>query len=243
MAGIIYGPGQDWGKKSSIVLFGNRQYTLGETTKWTHLGWFAAGMPVWDRLKDAVTSAMGRTQSAYDSDESALTWPRMQEGLDQGYPYKEAVIVDGEEAGERVVGLLRERIWFQEEEEEGESFPVLDEFRKPCSPPPYGSQGFTTGETIASLSQNLTPDTEEETMAEDDVDMAEASRDTDAAGHEEEPNGNRQGPSGEDKGKGLNASQRAPNGEDGKGTAETTEGEKGGEGGKQKPKGRYKLID
>ena len=28
----------NWGKKKSIVLFGNRQYTLEETTKWTNLG-------------------------------------------------------------------------------------------------------------------------------------------------------------------------------------------------------------
>ena len=48
--------------------------------------------------------------------------------------------------------LLREGIWLQEEEEEEESFTVLDEFRRPCYPSPYGSQGFTTGETIASLS-------------------------------------------------------------------------------------------
>ena len=211
--------------------------------KWTNLGQFAAGMPEWDRFKNAVTLAMGRTQSAYDSDESAFTWPRTQEGLDQRYPDKEALVIDGEEAGERVMGLLREGIWLQEEEEEEESFPVLDEFGRPCSPSPYGSQGFTMGETIASLSQKLTPDTEEDTTAEDDIDMAEASRETDAEGNKEEPNRNRKGPSGEDKGKRLDASQHAPSGEGNKRVAGTAEGEKGGEGGKPKLKGRYKLID
>ena len=92
---------------------------------------------------------------------------------------------------------------------------MIDEFGRPCSPSPYGSQGFTTGETIASLSQMLTPDTEEDTMAEDDVDMAEPSGETDAEGNGEEPNGTRKGPNGEEKGKGLDASQHAPNGESG----------------------------
>ena len=55
------------------------------------------------------------------------------------------MIVDGEEAGEWVVGLLREGIWFPKEEEEGESFPVLDEFRKPCSPPPLRFAGIYDG--------------------------------------------------------------------------------------------------
>ena len=66
----------------------------------------------------AAKSVMDRTQSAYDSDESAFTWPRTQEGLDQGYPDMEALVIDGEEAGKRVMGLLREGIWLREEEEE-----------------------------------------------------------------------------------------------------------------------------
>ena len=163
-------------------------------------------------MKDALKSAMDRTQSAYDSDESAFTWLKMQEGLDQRYPDKEALIIDSEEAGDRVMGMLREGIWLQEEEEEEESFLVLDEFGRPCSPSPYGSQGFTMGEPIASLSQKLTPNMEEDTTAEEDVDMAEASRETDTEGNEEEPNGNRKGPSGQEKGKGLDASQHAPSG-------------------------------
>ena len=201
------------------------------------------GIPEWDKLRDAVTSAMDRTQSAYDSDESAFTWPRTQEGLDQGYPDKEDLIIDSEEAGERVIEMLRERIWLHEEEEEEESFPVIDKFGRPCSPSLYGTQGYTTGETIASLRQKLTPDTEEETTAEEDIDMAEASGETDGEGNEEEPNPNGKGPSAEEKGKGLDASQHAPNGERGEGVAGTTEGEKGGKGTKPKPKGRYKLID
>ena len=152
--------------------------------------------------------------------------------MDQGYPDKEALVVDSEEAVERVMGLLREGIWLQEEEEEEESFPVMDEFGRPCSPSPYGTQGFTTGETIASLSQKLTPDTEEDTTEEDDVDMAEASGETDAEGNEEEAKGNKKGPSGGEKGKGLDASQHAPNGENGERKTGTAEGEKGGEGGK-----------
>ena len=119
------------------------------------------------------------------------------------------------------------------------SFPVIDEFGRPCSPSPYGSQGFTIGETIASLSQKLTPDTEEDTTAEDDVHMAETSWETDAEGNEEETDGNKKGLCGEEKGKGLDASQYAPSGEDNTGAAGTVEWEKGGEGGKPKPKGRY----
>ena len=216
---------------------------MEETTNWTNLGRFAAGMVEADRLEEADKSAMDRTQSAYDLDESAFTWPRTQEGLDQRYPDKEALVIDGEEVEERVMGMLREGIWLQEGEEEKASFPVLDEFGRPCSPSPYGSQGFTTGETIASLSQKLTLDTEEETRAEDDVHMAEASGETNVEGNEEEPNGNGKGPSGEEKGKGLDASQHAPNVESSEGVAGTTEGEKGGEGGKPKPKGRSKVID
>ena len=141
------------------------------------------------------------------------------------------------------MGMLREGNWLQEEEEEEESFPVLDEFGRPCSPSPYVLQGFKKGETIASLSQKLIGDTEEDTTAEDDIDMAEAIRETDAEGHEEEANGNRKGPSGEHKVKGLDASQHTPNKEIDKGVAGTAEGEEGGEEGKSKPKGRYKLID
>ena len=103
-------------------------------------------------MNDAVKSAMERTQSAYDSHESAFTCPRMQQGLGQRYPDKGALVTDGE-AGEGVMGMLREGIWLQEEEEEEESFSVLDEFERPCSSSPEISQGFTTGQPIASLSQ------------------------------------------------------------------------------------------
>ena len=173
---------------------------------------FAAGMLGEEEMIKAAKSAFDRTQSTYDSDESAFTWPRTQERLDQKYPDKENLLIDGKEAGERIMGLLREGLWLEEEGEEEESFPVLDEFGRPCSPSPYGTQGFTTGETITSLSQKLTPETEEDMTEEDDIDMAEASVETDVEGHEEEFNGNRKGPSGEDKGKGLDASQHAPNG-------------------------------
>ena len=162
--------------------------------RWTNLGRFAAGMPELDRIKDVVKSAMDRTQLAYDSDKSAFTYPGTQEGLDQRYLEKEALIIDSEEVGERVRWMLREGSWLHEEEEEEERFPVLDKFGRPCSPSPYGSQGFTTGKTIASLSQKLTYDTNEDTTAEDNVNIAEASGETDAKGNEEEPNGNRKGP-------------------------------------------------
>ena len=76
MAGIKYRPCKNWGKKKSIVLFGNRQYALEETKKWTNLGRLAAGMPKWDRMKEVVKSAMERTQLAYGSDESAFAWTR-----------------------------------------------------------------------------------------------------------------------------------------------------------------------
>ena len=118
MTGIKYGPCKNWGKKKSVVLFGNRQYTLEETPKWTNLGRFADGMEVLQDLATAAKSAMERAQLAYESDESAFTWPRTQEGLVQGYPDKEALVVDSEEVGERVMGMLREGIWLQEEEEE-----------------------------------------------------------------------------------------------------------------------------
>ena len=139
--------------------------------------------------------------------------------------------------------MLREGIWLQVEEEEKESFPILDELGRPCSPSPYVLQGFTIRESIASLSQKLTTDTEEDGTAENDIDLAEASGETYAEGHDEEPNGNRQGLSGKDKGKRLDASQQSPIGEGVKGVAGTAEDEKGGEGGNRKPKGRYKLID
>ena len=147
-------------------------------------------------MKEAAKSAMDRTQSAYDSDKSAFTWPRTQEGLDQRYPNKETLVMDGEVAWERIMGMLRERLWLEEEGEEEGSFPVWDGFGRPCSPSPYGMQGFTTGETITSHSQKLTPETEEGMTVEDNINMAEASVETEVEGYVEETNGNRQGPSG-----------------------------------------------
>ena len=123
----------------------------------------------------------------------------------------------------KLLSVLREGLWLQEEGEELESFPVLDEFTRSCSPSPYVSQGFTTEETIASLSQKLTPDTEENMIAEDNVNMAEASGETRAEGQDEGPNEDRIGPSGENKGKGLKASHHAPDGEGRKGIAKTGE--------------------
>ena len=79
--------------------------------------------------------------------------------------------------------------------------------------------------------------------AEDDIDMAEPSAETDTKRPDEQPNGNRKGPRGEDKGKGLDASQHATNGQDDKGVVGAAEGEKGVAEGKPKPKRRYKLID
>ena len=179
MAGVKYGPCKNWGKKKSIVLFRNRQYTLKEKMKWTNLGRFEVRMPKADRMEEAAKSAMDMTQSAYDSDKSAFTWPRIQEGLNQRYPNKETLAIDSEEAGERVMRMLRERLWLQEEGEEEESFPVLDEFGMPCSPSLYISQGFTTRGTIVSLSQNLTTDMAEDRRAKDGIDMAEANGETD----------------------------------------------------------------
>ena len=68
-------------------------------------------MPEADRMEQAAMSAMDRTQSAYDSDESAFTWPMTQEGLNQRSPDKEALVIDSEEAGEWVMEMLREGIW------------------------------------------------------------------------------------------------------------------------------------
>ena len=94
---------------------------------------------------------------------------------------------------------------------------VLNEFGGPCCSSPNVSQRFTMWEMIVSLSQKLILEMEEDITAEDDIDMAEASVETKAKGHEEEPNRERKGPSGESKGKGLDSSQHAPNGEGGKG--------------------------
>ena len=58
-------------------------------------------------MNGAAKSAIDRTHSVYNSDESAFTWPRTQEGLGQRYPYQEALVIDTEEAGGRVLGLLR----------------------------------------------------------------------------------------------------------------------------------------
>ena len=51
---------------------------------------------------------MERTLSAYDWGESEFTWPRTQEGQDQRYLDKEAPVIDGAEAWERVIEMLRE---------------------------------------------------------------------------------------------------------------------------------------
>lgn len=211
MTGIKYRPCTDCGKKKSVVLFGNRQYTLEETTKWSNLGRFAARIVGGQALPDAAKLAFERTQSAYDSDESVFTWPTTQEGLDQMYLDKETLVIDGEEVGERIMGMLKEGHWLQEEgDEEEECFPVLDEFGRPVSPSPAGTQMFTTGETIASLSRNLTPETEEATTSEKDVDMAEANDGTEEGGQGELVANQRGGLCGGSKGKGLNFSRHAP---------------------------------
>ena len=93
------------------------------------------------------------------------------------------MVINGEVAGERIMWMLREGHWLQEEgEEEGMGFQVLDTFGRPASPSPYVSQTFTMGATIARLSQNLTREMEEAIMSEEDIDMPDTGGGMDSKG-------------------------------------------------------------
>lgn len=76
--------------------------------RWTNSGRLGDGMEVWRDLVSAAESASIWTMSVNDSDELAFTWPRTQEGLDQRYPDKEALVTNSEQAEERIMGMLRE---------------------------------------------------------------------------------------------------------------------------------------
>ena len=110
---IKYGPCTDWGK-SSVLVHGGRQYKFEEVTKWTNLGKFEEAdkrrelqeflaMQV-ERAKEATTTS---------SEGTVYTWDLTQQVIDEIAPEVEAVVVDGEEAIERVTGLIREGLWVQ----------------------------------------------------------------------------------------------------------------------------------
>lgn len=86
---------------------------------------------------------------------------------------------------------------------------MLDEFVRPVSPSPYGLQTLMTGDTIASLSQNLTPEAEEATVSVEDIDMTKANGATHCEGQGEKSNEQGEGVGGSVEGKGLDTSQHA----------------------------------
>ena len=59
MSKIRYGPCANWGQKKSTILFGTRQYTLDESTKWTNMGKFTAGTEDHQKLVAAAAEAFG----------------------------------------------------------------------------------------------------------------------------------------------------------------------------------------
>ena len=59
MSKIRYGPCTNWGQKKSTILFGTRQYTLDEATKWTNLRKFIAGTEGHQELVAVAAEAFG----------------------------------------------------------------------------------------------------------------------------------------------------------------------------------------
>ena len=154
---IKYGPCTDWGK-SSVLVHGGRQYKLEEVTKWTNLGKFEEAdkrrelqeflaMQV-ERAKEATTTS---------SEGTVYTWDLTQQVIDEIAPEVEAVVVDGEEAIERVTGLIREGLWVQlwgSDESDGADL-------TPPSPTPAGvaeGEGITLEELGKSVKIPLNED-------------------------------------------------------------------------------------
>ena len=115
MSKIRYGPCANWGQKKSTILFETRQYTLDESTRWTNMAKFMAGTEDHEKLFAVAAEAFGEACMTQMSGESVFDWPQTQEDLDRRYPDKEHIVVDGEEAVERLMGLLREGTWLVED--------------------------------------------------------------------------------------------------------------------------------
>ena len=153
------------------------------------MGKFAAGTEDHQKLVEAATEAFGEACMTQMSVESVFDWPHTLEELDRSYPDKEHIMVDGEEAVERLMGLLREGTWLVEDNEMTDGDLSGERLETP-TPNRGGGTGATGGESIESLSQKLGTKNEEE--EDGDVDM------TDGPG----VGGSPSGAGGKDKGKG-----------------------------------------
>ena len=147
---IKYGPCTDWGK-SSVLVHRRRQYKLEEVIKWINLGNSEEadkrrelqeflGMQVERAKETTITSSEG----------TVYTWDLTQQVIDEIAPEVEAVVVDGEEAIERVTGLIREGLWVQlwgsDESDEADLTPP--------SPTPAGVAGGE-GITLEELGRSV----------------------------------------------------------------------------------------
>ena len=220
MAKIRYGPCTNWGQKKSTILFGTRQYVLEEAAKWTNLGRFAGDQEGREELMGVTKRAQAKASISQQYGEVVFTWPRTQEEMDQMYPDKETLVVDGEEAVARVMGLLVEGTWLKEEAEEtGEE--EADE--RPDTPTLVEKNLVKPSvETIESLSQSLSMGSR--TSINEDVNMV------DITGTEESgTSGAKEGEKVEGGGGGLDKSIHAVGGGEekkGKGKAKAAEEEK-----------------
>ena len=79
------------------------------------MGKFTAGTEDHKKLVATAAEAFGEACMTQMSGESVFDWPQTQEELDRRYPNKEHIVVDGEEAVERLMGLLREGTWLVED--------------------------------------------------------------------------------------------------------------------------------
>ena len=57
---------------------------------------------------EVIKRAQAKALISQQSGETVFTWPRTQEEMDRMYSNKETLVVDGEEAVARVMGLLKE---------------------------------------------------------------------------------------------------------------------------------------
>ena len=117
------------------------------------MGRFASGQEGHEELIEVTKKAQPEALISQQSEETVFTWPRTQEEMDRMYPDKETLVVDGEEAVMRVMGLLKEGTCLKEEVEEGDEGEV-DE--RPDTSTPLERVLVKPGvETIESLSQSL----------------------------------------------------------------------------------------
>ena len=143
---------------------------LDESTKWTNMGKFTAGMEDHQKLVAAAAEAFGEACMTQMSVESVFDWPQTQEDLDRRSSDKEHIEVDGKEVVERLMGLLREGTWLVEDN--GMTDGDLSGKRLETQTPKQGGVvGATGGDSIESLSQELgIENTEEE---DGDIDMTD----------------------------------------------------------------------